>query len=41
MQADVSTENVTVVYDPAKTTPAALAAAITQHSGFKGSVVSQ
>jgi hypothetical protein len=38
MSADVATQTVTVVYDPAKTNPQALADAITAHSEFKGSV---
>jgi hypothetical protein len=40
MKADVNTQTVEVLYDPAKTTPEALAKAITEHSGFEGSVKS-
>jgi len=38
MSADVTTQTVTVVYDPGKTNPQELADAITKHSRFKGSV---
>lgn len=40
MSADVSTQTVTVTYDPEKTNPEALAEAITAGGDFKGSVVS-
>jgi copper chaperone CopZ len=38
MEPDVSTQTVTVTYDPRKTTPEKLAKAITDHSDFEGSV---
>ena len=41
MKANVGTQTVEVVYDPAKTTPEKLAEAITQHSDFTGSVKSK
>lgn len=39
MQADVSKQEVQVEYDPKATTPEKLAQAISEHSGFKGSVI--
>jgi hypothetical protein len=38
MKADVSRQTVKVTYDPMKTNPETLAAAITQRSDFKASV---
>jgi len=38
MKADVTTQTVEVTYDPQKTSPEKLAAAITEHSDFEGSV---
>ncbi len=40
MKADVGTQTVEVVYDPAKTSPEKLAQAITAGGDFKGSVQS-
>ena len=38
MKPDVATQTAEVTYDPKKTTPEALAKAITEHSEFEGSV---
>ena len=40
MKADVRSQTVEVLYDPAKTTPEALAKAISEYSSFEGSVKS-
>lgn len=41
MKADVTTQTVEVVYDPAKTNPEEMAKAITDHTEFEGSVASE